>query len=53
MTLTDQINLELDDVYLDEMEKIVNEVYPELKLDKEVPKELVNKVSDILAEYAK
>lgn len=53
MTLEQQINLELDDVYVDRMAEIVNKIYPELELNKEVPLVLVEKVSEILSEYAK
>jgi len=53
MTLKDQINLELDDVYLDVIEKEVQKIYPELALNKEVPKNLIEPVSEILYTYAK
>ncbi len=53
MTLKDQINIELDDVYLDEMEKLVQTKFPNLSLNKEVPLNLIKQVSNILSTYAK
>ena len=53
MTLRDQINLELDDVCLCFMEKEINKIYPDLKLESDVPKDLENKISEILSGYAK
>ena len=53
MTLREQINWELDDVYPEEMERLINETYPDLKLDEEVPNEVSEQVSDILYTYAK
>ena len=53
MTLREQINLELDDVYPEYMYILVNETFPQLKLDDEVPEEISEQVSDILQTYAK
>jgi len=53
MTLIDQIYLELDDVYPEYMLLIVNDTFPDLKLEDEVPNEISQQISDILSEYAK
>jgi hypothetical protein len=53
MKLIEQIYLEMDDIDPQSFISVINETFPNLKLEDEVSAEISEQLSDIMVEYAK